>query len=111
MASRAEVGESFKRLFPEADITDLGWLVLDGQGFKIEINTGRKEPCEGLTLHVRGSDGALKAVTQIALNFEARAFDMTACQFLDRMSDPASGFKQWRKYSRRVAGAARTTGA
>jgi len=111
IAPRAEVAQSLKRLFPDADISDLSWLVLNGQGYKIEINMGRKEPCDGFTLHVRGSDRALNAVTQIALNFEARAFDMTACQFLDRMSNPASGFQQWRKYTRRVSGAAQHTGA
>jgi hypothetical protein len=31
---------------------------------------------------------------------------MTACLFLDRMSDPAIGFNQWRTYTRRVARAA-----
>jgi hypothetical protein len=106
IAPRAEVAQSVKRLFPDADISDLSWLVLEGDEFKIEINTGRKEPCEGLKLHVRGSNRALGAVTKIAQNFEARAFDMTACQFLDRMSDPASGFTQWRKYAHRVPSAA-----
>jgi len=109
IAPRAEVAQSLKLLFPDADISDLSWLVVDGQGFKIEIYTGKKEPCDGLTLHVRGSDGALNAVTQITLNFKARAFDMTACQFLDQMSDPTSGFKQWRKYTHRVAGAVQHT--
>lgn len=109
LAPRAEVAQSLKRLFPNTDISDLSWLVLDGDEFKIEINTGRKEPCDGLTLHVRGSNRALGAVNMIATNFEARAFDMTACQFIDRMSDPTSGFTQWRKYARRVPGAARQT--
>ncbi len=103
IATRTEVAQSLKRLFPEADISDLSWIVLEGDKFKIEINTGRREPCDGLKLHVRGSSEALGAVTQIERNFEARAFDMTACQFLDRMTDPASGFEQWRTSTRRVA--------
>ena len=105
IASRADVGQSFKRLFPDADVSDLSWLVLDGHEFKIEIDTGCKEPCNGLMLHVRGSDEAVGAVTQIALNFKSRAFDMTAYQFHDLMSNPASGFDQWQKYSHRVVGA------
>jgi hypothetical protein len=78
IASRAEVAQSFKQLFPDADVSDLSWLVLDGREFKIEIDTGHREPCNGLTLHVRGSDEAVGVVTQIALNFKSRAFDMTA---------------------------------
>jgi hypothetical protein len=105
IAPRAEVAQSVKQLFPDADISDLSWLIVDGHEFKIEISTGHHEPCKGFTLHVRGSERAVNVVTQIAGYFEARAFDMTACQFLDRMSDPASGFKQWRKYTHRVAGA------
>jgi hypothetical protein len=105
IAPRMEIAESLKRLFPDADVSDLSWLVLDRQGFKIEISTGHNELCEGLTLHVRGSDEALGAVTQITRYFEARAFDMTTCQFLDQMSEPASGLRQWRKYTHRVAGA------
>jgi hypothetical protein len=110
IAPRAEVAQSLKRLFPDADISDLGWLVVDSHEFKIEIDTGHKKSCEGLMLHVRGSDKALGAVTQIAQCFEARAFDMTAYQFLDRMSDPTSGFNQWHKYVHRVAGAAQLAG-
>jgi hypothetical protein len=102
IATRPEVAQSLKRLFPEADISDLSWIVLDRDEYKIEINTGHHEPCGRLRLHVRGSSKAISAVAQIARNFDARAFDMTACQFLDRMSNPASGFDQWRKYSRRV---------
>ena len=105
IATRAEVAQSLKRLFPDADVSDLSWLVLDGHEFKIEIDTGHKEPCNGLTLHVRGSDEAVGAVTQIALNFKSRAFDMSLYQFHDLMSNPASGFDQWHKYSRRVVGA------
>lgn len=105
IAPRMEIAESLKQLFPHADVSDLSWLILDGQGFKIEISTGHNDLCEGLTLHVRGSDKALDAVMQITRCFKARAFDMTACQFLDRMSNPASGLKQWRKYTHRVAGA------
>jgi len=108
IAPRMEVTRSLKRLFPDADISDLSWIVLEGDEFKVEINTGHHEPCDGLTLHVRGSSKALEAVTQIARNFDARAFDMTACRFLDRMIDPATGFNQWRTYTRRVARAAQS---
>jgi hypothetical protein len=106
IASRAEVAQSFKLLFPDADVSDLSWLVLDGHEFKIEIDTGHMDPCNGLMLHVRGSNEAVGAVTQIALNFKSRAFDMTAYQFHDLMSNPTSGFDQWHKSSHRVVGAA-----
>jgi hypothetical protein len=105
IAPRKEIAQLLKRLFPDTDVSDLSWLVIDRQDFKIEINTGHNELCEGLTLHVRGSDEALGAVTQITRCFEARAFDMTACQFLDRMNNPTSGLRQWRKYTHRIAGA------
>jgi hypothetical protein len=103
LAPRTQVAESLKQLFPEADISDLSWLVVDREGFKIEISTGHAEPCLGLTLHVRGEKCPLAEVTQIAEHFAARAFDMTAYQFLDRMPDPASGFNQWQKYIHRTS--------
>jgi hypothetical protein len=87
LADRAQIAQSLKQLFPSADISDPEWLVVDDEGFKIEINTGHKDPCKGLTLHVRGSELAVNAVTKIAKIFQARAFDLTAYQFLDRMKE------------------------
>ncbi len=101
LAPRTQVVESLKQLFPEADVSDLSWLVVDHKEFKIEISTGHAESCLGLTLHVSGEECPLKEVIKIAQYFGARAFDMTAYQFLDRMNDPASGFEQWRKYIHR----------
>jgi hypothetical protein len=77
-------------------------LVVDRDGFKIEISTGHTEPCLGLTLHVQAEKCPVAEVTQIAEHFAARAFDMTAYQFLDRMHDPASGFNQWHKFIHRA---------
>jgi hypothetical protein len=102
LAPRTKVVESLKQLFPEADISDLSWLVVDRKRFKIEISTGHAEWCLGLTLHVSGEECPLKEVIKIAQLFGARAFDMTAYQFLDRMNNPASGFEQWRKYIHRT---------
>jgi hypothetical protein len=104
IGSRAEVALSIRALFPEAIISNLSWLVIHGDGFSIEVSTGRDDACRGFTLHVRGGDGATEAVMMIARHFEARAFDLTSCEFLDRMSDPGSGFRQWRAYRNKVIG-------
>ena len=104
IGSRAEVAQAVRKVFPGANISDLGWLVIDGEGFSIEVSTGEEEPCDGFMLHVRGGDAALGAVIQLAQLFEARAFDMSSCQFLDRMADPGSGFRQWQAYRDKVIG-------
>ena len=104
IGSRAEVARLLRTVFPDANISDLGWLIIDGRGFSIEVRTGTEEPCDGFMLHVRGGDGALGAVIQLAQLFSARAFDVTSSQFLDRMSDPGSGFRQWQAYRDKVVG-------
>jgi len=55
-------------------------------------------------LHVRGGEAALDAVRQLAQLFEARAFDISSCEFLDRMADPGAGFRQWRAYRDKAVG-------
>jgi hypothetical protein len=107
IGSRAEVAQAVRKVFPDANISDLGWLVIDGEGFSIEVSTGSKEPCDGFMLHVRGGDAALGAVMQLAELFEARAFDITSSQFIDRMADPGSGFRQWRAYRDKAVGDSR----
>ena len=104
IGSRAEIAQSIRTIFPDANISNLGWLVVDGQGFSIEVNIGNEEPCDGFMLHVRGGEAALGAVMQIARLFEARALDLSSCEFLDRMADPDSGFRQWRAYRDKSVG-------
>jgi len=104
IGSRAQIAQSLQTVFPNANISDLGWLIVDDKEFSIEISVGHKEPCDGFMLHVRGGEAAVGAVTQIAQLFEARAFDMTSCQFLDSTPDPGGGFRQWQAYRGKVVG-------
>jgi hypothetical protein len=85
LGSRAEVAQAIGKIFPDANISNLSWLLILGHGFSIEVNAGKEEPCGGLTLHVRGGDAAPGAVMQIAQLFEARAVDMGSGEFLDRI--------------------------
>jgi hypothetical protein len=104
IGARAEVAQSIRTLFPDANISDLSWLVINGADYSIEVNTGEEEACDGFLLHVRGGERALDAVMQITQHFDARALDLTTCEFLDRMADPGSGFRQWRAFRDRAIG-------
>jgi hypothetical protein len=109
IGSRAEVAQAIRTLFPNANTSNLSWLLIIGPDFSIEVNIGRKDPCDGCMLHVRGGNGALEAVMQIARHFEARAFDMSSSEFLDRMRDPGSGFRQWQAQRERVVQGSKKT--
>jgi len=104
IGSRAEVASSLRELFPAANTSDPAWIVIDGDDFSIEVSTGDNEQCTGSTLHVRGGDGAVQAVMQIAQHFEMRALDCSTGEFMDAMVDPGSGFQQWRAYKDKVFG-------
>lgn len=102
IGSRAEVAQSLRTIFPHADISNSSWPIINGNGYSIEFDMGCEESCDGFMLHVRGGEEALGAIMQIAKHFNARAFDTTSGEFLDRMQDSGSGFRQWREYRDRV---------
>jgi hypothetical protein len=62
IGSRAEVAQSLLKIFPDANISNLSWLLIIGKEYSIEVNVGSQEPCDGFTLYVRGGKEALGAV-------------------------------------------------
>jgi hypothetical protein len=36
IGSRAEVAQAIQKVFPSANISDLGWLVIDGEDFRLK---------------------------------------------------------------------------
>lgn len=104
IGSRSQVVSSLLKIIPTADASDPSWVSIDGDGFSIEVNIGDDGHCTDIMLHVRGSDAAIQAVRQIAERLQVRALDCSTGEFLDAMSDPAAGFRQWRAYRDQIVG-------
>ena len=104
IGSRSKVASSLRELFPAANTSDPAWVVIDGEDFSIEVSTGDDDDCSGFMLHVRGGDGAVQAVMQIAQHFQLRALDCSTGEFMDAMPDPSAGFQQWRAYRDKAFG-------
>lgn len=97
IGTRSEIIERIKSAFPQANFTEMGWGVIDGGEWSIEINVGEEEDCEGFMLHVRGGGDAITAVERIAEATGIRGIDIQTSQFFTPESAMES-FKVWQEY-------------
>lgn len=103
LCGRAELLATIRSIAPETDVSDPAWAVLDAEGFSIEFNIGDRDPVTSLMLHVRGDDGALGVIRDLASALGRPAIDCSAGELLDFSSiDAVAGFHKWRAYRDRV---------
>ena len=98
-------------LFPEIDLSDPTWGILDGPDFSIEFSIGENDPIESVMLHVRGSDQAIQPIQRLCQAGSWRALDMGDGEFIDFSAEPAAGLESWRDLRDEAAAAARSRGA
>jgi hypothetical protein len=99
-----ELLAKIQSIAPDADISDPTWVVLDADGFSIELNIGDHDPVRSITLHVRGDDdGAIGVIQDLAAALGRTPIDCSAGELLDFNSpNAAAGLRQWRAYRDRM---------
>jgi hypothetical protein len=97
LGSRAALIAKIVDVFPDADFTDPSWGIIDGDGWSIEVNIGNSADCDGIMLHVRGGDGAVKAVSAIVGRLGLRAIDLQTGEFY-QPGDATRSFEAWRSF-------------
>ena len=92
-------------MVPGADFSDPSWGTIDGPGFSIEVNLGKKEELDGFAFHVRGGEMAAFVISDILERLGLRAFDMGSDSGLFSIgSDGSQGQKRWRAYRDQALG-------
>lgn len=105
LGPRAAVVQAVRDALPASDWSDPSWGRLEGDGFSIELNVGDGDPVESIMLHVRGGDGALAVIRQVAAALGRPAIDCGAGTVIDfDAPDAAEGLHAWREYRDRVVG-------
>ncbi len=94
LGTRQALIEKIQEIFPTADFNDPAWGIIDGQGWSIEVNIGPETECNGIMLHVRGSEGAVEAVTAILDHLQFRAIDLQTGDFFEPRQATSSFEKQ-----------------
>lgn len=99
LGSRDYILSVISSVFPQADLSDPTWVVLDGDDYSIEFSLGQDEQLETLMLHVRGDIEAINAIENFCKATGWRAFDSSVGEFID-FTDPNRdrGIKRWQEY-------------
>lgn len=97
LGPRAEILDAIAAVFPNADLRDPSWIVVDAPSYSIEINAGSADPVESLALHVRGDDAAIPPIAALIEKLGARALDSWTGEFFDAATATES-IKRWRNY-------------
>jgi hypothetical protein len=105
IGARREIIEKIRSVVPAANFLDPSWGTIDGPGYSIEVNLGKKEELDGFAFHVRGGDMAAFIVADILAGLGLRAFDMNSDTGLFSIGpDGSEGQKKWRAYRDQVLG-------
>jgi hypothetical protein len=100
LGSQASVQAALATI-PGMNLADPSWGQLAGPNWSIELNIGRDDPVDSITLHVRGgSDEVLPAVFRIAAAVGCRAIDYADGEFV--APGAAGGWHAFQEYRDRV---------
>ena len=97
LGSRKDVQVRITSRFPDADLSDPFWVKVHRDGYSIDISFGDDDPVTGLTLHIRGSDDAVKAVISLIDVVGGRAIDSWTGEFFDQ-AVALHSIRRWRAY-------------
>ena len=98
-----EVGPTLLSVFPDLDLSDPTWGILEGDDFSIEFNIGDEDPCDSIMLHVRGGDGALTPIRALCATTGWAAIDAGGGELIDTNGEGAvSGFTEWQEFRKKA---------
>jgi hypothetical protein len=104
LGQRSTIIAKMKEVVPSADFSDPSWGVIDGDGWSIEVNVGKREECRGFAFHVRGGDAAAGVVAAILEHLNLRALDgRTTGGFFVAGPEALESFRRWRAYRDQIA--------
>jgi len=101
LGTHAEIIEKICVLYPQANFSDPAWGLINGEGYSIEVNMGKKEPLTGFMLHVRGGEQAMFAVADLLDHLHLRGIDCQTSEFFV-LREGLDSFQKWRVYRDRV---------
>jgi hypothetical protein len=105
VGARREIIEKIRAVVPAVDFADPTWGTIEGPGYSIEVNLGKKEEVDGFAFHIRGGDMAAFVVADILERLGLRAFDTGSDTGLFSIGpDGSAGQKRWRAYRDQVHG-------
>jgi hypothetical protein len=100
LGSRDEVLSIIHNVFPQVNLSDPTWIILDGNDYSIEINVSQNHQIDTLMLHVRGNPEAINAIESLCKATGWRAFDPSGGDFIDFTNpDRDKGFQRWQGYN------------
>ena len=97
IATRDRFLEAATQIVPTVNASDPTWLDLTGCGQVLELSLGRQDPIESVMFHVRGGEGGIPVMLELAHTLGFRLLD---CSTGDFLADDASNaaFSQWHDY-------------
>lgn len=99
LGSRDHILSVIAHIFPQANLSDPTWVVLDDEDYSIEFSLGQDEQINTLMLLVRGGIEAINAIENFCKVTGWRAFDSSAGDFIDFSdSNRDLGIKRWQEY-------------
>jgi hypothetical protein len=104
IASRAQFHKAAARIVPTLKASDPTWLDLTDCGQVLELSLGHADPIKSVMFHVRGGEGGIPVILELARTLGFRLLDCSSGEFL---ADDASnaGFGEWQEYRNRIVSA------
>jgi len=102
IGNRNDIITKIKATFPEVNITNPSWLVLENDKFSIEFNIGNEDIVDSIMLHIRGDESVINVVLELLTNLNVRAVDTTTGKFVDIQENPKRGLNKWREFRNNI---------
>lgn len=94
IGSVEEVLKQIQHVFPNADVSDPGWVSCGGNGFLLEFNIGEESPVRMITLHIYGPDRAAGDIHRLCKRTGWRAAQSTE-RFIDLEQELPLDLEKW----------------
>jgi hypothetical protein len=75
LGTRTEVIRAIQSAFPESDVSDPSWIVVDDKNYSLQISVYQGDPVEAVMINIHGDTGALDALRLLCEATGWRAFD------------------------------------
>jgi len=73
---------------PHVDATDPTWLVIEGEDHSLDVSLGKGVHVQDVTFYIKGGDGSVVLVLDLARRLKVRAFDTETGEMLTPSSAP-----------------------
>lgn len=99
-----EVRGKISASVPKVNWNDPSWGTLDGEGYSLEFNVGRDDPCYGFMVHVRGAGVAVRLLLAIGERWGWYLLDTSQGEWLHHLSDAEAGWVGFQQFRNRIVG-------